>query len=206
MLTYQKIYLSFLGPVISIVQNLLSTLHKPFMVYGYYDWRKGLFMKHTRISSSAKISCKKNLDMADHVWISHYAIIDASAGVKLGKGVQLGAWAGIFTHSAHMSVRLLGDHYIKLPVEERVGYIRGKVEIGEFSCIGASSLVLPGVKIGKGCIVSGGSLIRRNIPDYSIVGGNPAKIIGDTRKIDKGYFGNETIKKYYYDKNQIQSG
>ena len=55
------------------------------------------------------------------------------------------------------------------------------VEIGEHSFIGAGAIVLPGTRIGKYCIIGAGAVVKGKIEDYSIVIGNPAKKIGDTR-------------------------
>jgi sugar O-acyltransferase (sialic acid O-acetyltransferase NeuD family) len=52
----------------------------------------------------------------------------------------------------------------------------GGVEIGECSFIGAGSVVLPYIKIGKACIIGAGSVVTKDIPDSSLVYGNPAKI------------------------------
>ena len=54
--------------------------------------------------------------------------------------------------------------------------------IGQNSFIGAGAILLPGTIIGKSCIIGAGSVVKGNVPDYAIVVGNPAKVIGDTRK------------------------
>ena len=43
------------------------------------------------------------------------------------------------------------------------------------------------------------SVVTKDVPDYSIVVGSPAKIIGSTKDIDKTYFDNQTVKKHYYE-------
>jgi len=53
----------------------------------------------------------------------------------------------------------------------------GNMEIGNDVWIGSSVLILPGVTIGDGAIVGAGSIVTKNIEDYEIVGGNPAKHI-----------------------------
>jgi sugar O-acyltransferase (sialic acid O-acetyltransferase NeuD family) len=55
--------------------------------------------------------------------------------------------------------------------------LTGGVEIGELSFIGANSTILPGVKIGKNCKVGAGSVVRKNVPDNSLVYGNPFRIV-----------------------------
>ena len=57
--------------------------------------------------------------------------------------------------------------------------------IEEFAKIGANSTILPGIKIGKHALIGAGSVVVNDIPDYAIVVGNPAKIIGDIRKNKK---------------------
>lgn len=51
------------------------------------------------------------------------------------------------------------------------------VIIKEGSWIGANSVILPGVTIGKNSVVGAGSIVTRNVPDFTIVAGNPAKIL-----------------------------
>ena len=52
--------------------------------------------------------------------------------------------------------------------------IEKPVYIGDFVWIGANVTVLPGVKIGEGAIIQAGSVVRKDIPDLAIAGGNPA--------------------------------
>ena len=56
-------------------------------------------------------------------------------------------------------------------------YRLGEVEIGDEVMIGANSTILPGVSIGNGAIVSAGTLVHRDVPPGSFVGGNPMRII-----------------------------
>jgi acetyltransferase-like isoleucine patch superfamily enzyme len=56
-------------------------------------------------------------------------------------------------------------------------YRLGTIEIGSEVMIGANSTVLPGVKIGDGAIVSAGTLVHKDVPAGSFVGGNPMRVI-----------------------------
>lgn len=56
------------------------------------------------------------------------------------------------------------------------------IAIGDNSFIGARVTLLPGTFIGKNCIIGAGSVVKGNIPDNSIVIGNPARIIANTKE------------------------
>ncbi len=49
--------------------------------------------------------------------------------------------------------------------------------IGENSSIGANSTILPGVKIGRNCMIGAGSVVTKDVPDNALVLGNPARIV-----------------------------
>ncbi len=55
-------------------------------------------------------------------------------------------------------------------------YIYKDVEIGDFVWMGSRVTVLPGTKIGEGVIIQAGAVVHGTIPDYAIIGGNPAKV------------------------------
>ncbi len=197
------IYFSFLGPIISILQNLFSIFHKPFMVYGFFDRSIFNYKRSVRISSTAKLMNKSKIKIEDGVWIWHYSIVDGSNGITIKEGSQIGAWVGLFTHSSHVSIRLYGKEYIKIPSNVRKGYVRKSIEIGEYCFVGAGSYILPGVKLGKGCIVSAGSVVTKNAPEYSILSGNPAEVIGSSYNLDRRFLKDENLRKTYFDKLKI---
>ncbi len=195
----RNLYLSFFGRIISFAQNLISLFHRPFMVYGYKCKYDNKFYQFVRMSSSVVVLEKEKLQIGDNVWVWHHTIIDASNGVKIGKGCQIGAWVGIFSHSSHVAIRLYGENYIQTPKESRIGYVRKKVEIGDYTFIAANSMIMPGVTIGKGCLIAAGTIVNKSIPDYSIVVGNPCEIKGCTTDLDKKYFSDELVRKNYFD-------
>ncbi|MBK6863275.1 MAG: acyltransferase [Ideonella sp.] len=161
---------------------LLGSAVGPRMVGGYIRG-DGEFLPHTRLSSSAVVFARKRLMIGDHVFIGHFSVIDATYGLSIGEGCQVGFFTGIFTHSSHAAIRLYGRAYVT--TAEKKAYFTSAVEIGSYTFIGAHATVLPGTRIGKGCIVSAYSLVSGSFADFSIIAGNPAKLVGDTRRADR---------------------
>lgn len=59
------------------------------------------------------------------------------------------------------------------------------VKIGYGTFVGVNAIVLPGVEIGRCSIIGAGAVVTKSVPEYSVVGGNPAKVIGDVRELKK---------------------
>ena len=199
----RKIYLSPFGYLISIVFQLVGRLHRQFMIYGYWNTSTSSFRKYTRISSSTLLMYQSNIDISDRCWIGPNSIIDGSNGVKIGEGVQIAGLSGIYSHSSHVAIRLCGEKYIEFEANERFGYIRGSVEVGDYTYIGCAAVVLPGVKIGRGCVIGAGAIINSDIPDFSIVVGNPGRIVGSSLSMDKKYFDSPIVQSDYFDREVI---
>jgi len=144
---------------------------------------QGRRLPNTRISPSACIEHEERLVLHDHVYIGPFVLIEASGGVTLGEGVQVTSHVSIVTHSSHRSMRLLGADYVRWR-GERPGWIAGPVDIGAWSFIGPHSLVEAGTRLGKGTLVCAGSIVRGAHPDFAVLDGRPARVVGDTREAD----------------------
>ncbi len=97
--------------------------------------------------------------------------------IEIHEGVTISSYVRILTHdwSLHTVSKSLG-YFSQKPV----GDIRG-VTIGEYSFIGTGAIIMPGARIGRGCLIGAGTVVRGNIPDYSIVVGSPGEIVGSTK-------------------------
>lgn len=138
---------------------------------------------YSRIAPSTCIEGEAGLDLADHVFIGQFNFLDATAGLRIAEGVQITNFVSIVTHSSHRSIRLLGRAYAS-HTGEMPGYVRAPIEIGAYSFIGPHSVVEAGSRIGKGVVVCAHSRVRGEVPDFAIVAGAPAAIIGDVRTGD----------------------
>lgn len=199
----ERLYRSPLGRTMSFVGHVVARLQTPFMVYGFVDPATRKFRKYTRMSSTVLIMNKKRLAVGDHVWVWHYSILDATEGLTLEEGCQIGAWVGIFTHGSERAIRLLGKQFVHIPNTERKGYTRGSVRIGAYTFVGAGSVILPGVTIGKGCLIGTGTLVTKSVPDYSIVVGSPGQVKGSTLDLDKKAFAEFDFSETYYDADAL---
>jgi maltose O-acetyltransferase len=65
--------------------------------------------------------------------------------------------------------------------------IEERVVIGDYVFIGPRVIILPGVTIGKGAVVGAGAVVTKDVPDFAIVGGVPAKIIGERKNKNPSY-------------------
>lgn len=182
----------------SLLQKIIRRIFPigmPRMVGIIRDNNKNRIPK-TRISSSTFIDHPKGLDLGENVYIGHYNFMEASHGLKISEGVQISSFIIITTHSSHHSIRLYGNAYAG---NEMVGYIKGPIDIGAYSFIGPHSTIMPNTKIGKGCLVAAYSYVKGDFPDFSIIAGNPAKVIGDTRTIDESFLKENPSLKSNYD-------
>ena len=129
------------------LQRWWRSLTAPRMLYG---WRRadGIWLAHTRISNATRIENPQRLDIADHVYIGPFNLVDASGGLQIGEGVQVTTHCVLLTHSSHRAVRLAGRRY--WGASQPAGYLSAPTVIGAYSFIGAHSVVAPGSRIGAG--------------------------------------------------------
>lgn len=144
----------------------------------------GEHLRSTRISPSTCIEHPEGLSLADNVFIGHFNFIEARCGVRIDTGVQITNYVSIVSHSSHRSARVMGADYVDTPPERRPGFIAAPVHIGAYSFIGPHCVIEAGTRLGKGCLVRAHSCVRGEFPDFSVVAGTPASVIGDTREAD----------------------
>lgn len=146
----------------------------------------GRLLPHTRIAPSTCIDAAHHLQLADHVFIGQFNFIDASAGLVIEEGVQITHFVSIITHSTHRSVRLMGQRGSGT-AGARPGDVRAPVRIGAYSFIGPHSLVEAGSTLGRGTLVCAYSRVRGSFPDFAVLRGDPAVVVGDTRERDAAW-------------------
>jgi acetyltransferase-like isoleucine patch superfamily enzyme len=124
----------------------------------------------TRIRERAKIISPEKLSIGDYCWIGENAVLDASGGLTIGEHTSIGLNCLVFTHSSWLANMKLENHSGSDLIE------RKPVHIGKGCFIGGNSVILPGVTIGDRVIVSPLSVVTKDVPSYSLVSGNPARV------------------------------
>lgn len=98
--------------------------------------------------------------------IGERVVLDGRAPLIIGDHVDIATGAMIFN----------SQHDIR---DEHFAAIEGKVVIEDYVFIGPNVIVLPGVTIGKGAVVGAGAVVTKDVAAGSVVGGIPAKVLGD---------------------------
>lgn len=115
-------------------------------------------------------SCSGTIKIGNNVVINYYTIMHGLGGITIGDNT-------LISPGVHMYAQ---DHGIK-----RSALIRSQdniskpINIGSDVWIGAGAIITSGVTIGNGAVIGAGSVVTKNIPEYEIWAGNPAKKIGE---------------------------
>ncbi|NEO98902.1 MAG: acyltransferase [Symploca sp. SIO2E9] len=164
---------------------------------------KGIVLRHPRqitlgervaiddyVLLDASGAGEKGIVLEEDVIISRNCVIQGKTGsVAIGKKTDIGcntiisSGGGIFIGNSVLiagNCYLGGGRYIvdrlDIPMMEQGVYTKGPVVIEDDVWLGAGAIVLDGVHIGKGCIVGAGALVTKDLPDYAIAVGVPAKV------------------------------
>lgn len=116
------------------------------------------------------VSDAPNIEIGDHVYIGPGVHLHGRGGIAIGDGTILGPRVTIHS-SNHNHVRPAC-----LPYDG--GVLLARVEIGHAVWIGDRAMVCPGIRIGCGSVVAMGSVVSRDVPPFSVVAGNPARVVG----------------------------
>jgi acetyltransferase-like isoleucine patch superfamily enzyme len=114
------------------------------------------------------------IELGDRVTFNFGCFVNGFAGLVFGDGANIGPYCMLHTANHNFDAR-------DRPVVEQGWQDGGPMEIGRNSWIGMGSIVLPGVRIGEGCVVGAGSVVTRDLEDFTVAVGNPAKAIRTRR-------------------------
>jgi acetyltransferase-like isoleucine patch superfamily enzyme len=148
--------------LILIVRNIPSHIVRN-SIYRLMGLKLG---KGSTIYSGAEIRSPHKIKIGHNTIIGHDAILDGRGELEIGNNVNFstGVWIWTSQHDKN-------DPYFR--------DISGKVIIEDYAWISCRTIILPNTKIGKGAVVCAGAVVTKDVEPYSIVGGVPARKIGD---------------------------
>jgi len=151
-----------------------------------------IIYKNVKIGSKFKtghhVLIRENTIIGKNVVVGTLSVIDGNTKIGNNVSIQTGVYIPMNTlieddvfigpHAI-----LTNDKYMINPqVYSKRPVLKGPI-IRRGSRIGAGAIILPGVEIGEYSIVGAGAVVTKNVPPYSVVVGNPARKIKDSREI-----------------------
>ena len=155
----------------------LSVRFKSFFSFPYYPYIK----PSSRVGACNHISNRHNLIMGEKASIKTDSVIMNSRARYIIKDNSGSAEELMVITGNHLSVVGLSVRQVTNAVKDKYDIhheMDKDVVVDEDVWIGARVALLSGVHVGRGCEIGTGSVLRSSTPPYSIVVGNPAKVVG----------------------------
>jgi maltose O-acetyltransferase len=140
-------------------------------------WRIGAgvtVLMGTIVRMSGVLSGYGKVTIGDGTFINHDCLLYTTGGIEIGRSVSIsdGVWLVTGTHD--MADPDFRDRYLP-------------ITIGDYAWIGVRATVLAGVSIGEGAVVMAGAVVTRDVAPYDVVGGVPARVVGERGVRDPAY-------------------
>jgi len=190
MIKFKRRYLNH--HLLSIINRLFTILYTSLNRHRFHE-----FGKHSILEKSAKLIAPYLIDVGSHVIISEHAWLNAKddrgdfrptlkigSETSIGRFVHINCWQDVtIEENVLIADRVFisdADHKyddLSIPIKNQGDYFKGAVRLKAGCWIGIGAVILPGVTVGKNAIVGANSVVRKNVPDFAVVSGNPAIII-----------------------------
>lgn len=120
----------------------------------------------SRIDLTTNINRISKLQIGNNTHINRGCILRADGGISIGNNVSISYRCNIMS----------GGHIVNSPTFEGE---HKPIIIEDYVWIGVGATILKGVTIGRGAVIAAGSVVTKDVPQYAIVAGIPAKVIGE---------------------------
>jgi acetyltransferase-like isoleucine patch superfamily enzyme len=174
-----KAIVKFLIALVYYFYNSIVS-HVPFYFVRNFYLRRILRIsigKHTAIHSGCFFTGRK-ISIGNNSVVNRNCFLDGRIGIEIGDNVSVSPGASILS---------LGHD----PQSPDFATRGAKVVLSDYVWLGTRTTILPGVRLGKGCVAGACSVVTKSFDDYSIIAGNPAQIIGqriNNLQYDPSYF------------------
>jgi|SRR3989344_240799 len=161
----------FLLFLLHLSTSLVLSHHIRKLILNLYGIKIGA---ETSVHMGSRFFHPKGITIGEDTIIGNRIFLDGRGNLTIGNHVDIASEVMIYT----------SEHDLNDP-EFRA--IEESVEIGDYVFIGPRVIILPGVKIGNGAVVAAGAVVTKNVDPFQIVGGVPAKLIGERKNQKLSY-------------------
>lgn len=140
----------------------------------FYEWAGIKIGTKSTIHTGASFFETKNIQIGKDTVVGVGAFLDGRAALVIGDHVNIASEVMIYN----------SEHDINSP---DFSATLGKVEVEDYTFVGPRAIILPGVKVGRGAVIGAGAVVTRDVPEFTVVGGVPAKIIGERKNKNPNY-------------------
>lgn len=139
--------------------------------YRFFGMKIG---KGSTIHMWASFFKPENITIGEDTIIGDHAFLDGRAKLLIGSHVDIASYVMIYN----------SEHDLN---KDDFSAVEESVVIEDYVFIGPRVIILPGVKVGKGAVIAAGAVVTKDVPAFSIVGGVPAKAIGERSNKNPNY-------------------
>ena len=149
--------------------GFLYNIRKRYIQWKYTRIAKKVFVSHgIGLKVNGKCGFSGHEIVGDHCNFNGM-VIKGEGTVKIGNYFHSGTECLIITQNHNY------DHGTQIPYD--MTFVKKNVTIKDFVCLGDRVIIIGNITIGEGAVVAAGSVVCKDVPDYAVVGGNPAKVI-----------------------------
>lgn len=160
------------------IWNLVSILLFRWSPRPLHKWRSFLLRvfgakigRGVHVYPKVKIWAPWNLEIADEVGVADCVILYNQGKIRLGR-------RSVISQGAHLCA---GTHDYDQP-----GFplVTKPIDVGAFAWVAAEAFIHPGITIGEGTVIGARSVVTRDLPDWTVCSGFPAKVLKGRNRID----------------------